>query len=38
MGGATDNISQLNGTIMVISTIIRNLMLSAAEAELGALF
>ena len=38
VGGATNNISQPNVAIMVISTITCNVMSSAAEAEYGALF
>ena len=36
-GGKKDN-NRPNGAIMVISTIIHNVMSSAAEAEFGALF
>ena len=35
---ATEDISWSNGAIMVISTIISNVMLSAAKAECGSLF
>ena len=35
MGDATDNLIQPNGAIMVISTIMRNVMLLAAEEECG---
>ena len=38
MGDATDYISRPNGEIMVISTIIRNVMSLAADAECGELF
>ena len=38
MGGKTDNIIQPNGKMMVIPTIIRNAMYSAAGEEYGALF
>ena len=38
MGGATNDISRPNCTIMVISTIIHNVMSLAEEAEWGALF
>ena len=37
MGGANDDSNRSNGAIMVISTIICNVMSSAAEAECGAL-
>ena len=36
--GANEDSSQTNGAIMVISTIMRNVMSSAVEAECGALF
>ena len=38
MGGANYDGKRPNGAIMVISTIISNVMSSAAEAECGALF
>ena len=38
MGYTTNNISRPNCVIMVISTIICNIMLLAAEAERGELF
>ena len=38
MGYATDDTSQPNDAIIFISTIICNVMSSAAEAECGALF
>ena len=38
MGGTNGDISRPNGTIMVILTIMRNVMLSAEESECGALF
>eukprot|EP00957_Ditylum_brightwellii_P113875 8681600-Ditylum_brightwellii.AAC.1 len=36
LGSATDN--HMNGPLLVISTILHNVMVLAAEAELGALF
>ena len=37
MGGTNEDKTQPNGSIMVISTIMRNVMSSVAEAECGAL-
>eukprot|EP00957_Ditylum_brightwellii_P010101 763350-Ditylum_brightwellii.AAC.1 len=36
LGSATDD--HMNGPLLVVSTILRNVMASAAEVELGALF
>ena len=38
MGGARNESNRPNGEIMILSTIIRNLMSSTAEAECGGLF
>ena len=38
MGNATNYLSQPNGVIMVISTIMRNVILLEVEAECGELF
>ena len=38
MGGTTNDIGQPNGTIMVISTIMHNVMSSSGGEECGALF
>ena len=38
MGGTNEDFNQPNGSIMAISTIMRNVMSSAEEAECGALF
>ena len=38
MGGANEDSNRSNGSIMVISTIMRNVVSSAAGAECGALF
>ena len=38
MGGTNEDINRPNGEIMIISTIMRNIMSLAAEAECGELF
>jgi hypothetical protein len=39
MGSTTDNTTRLtNGAILIISTVLKHVMSSAAESEIGAVF